>query len=115
MPYGQFTGPRAKYVYTNDIGEQIILRLDSTNVIPTSGLLTYDPAVNTTANPKPLGFKPRGVYWQGTATGFETRRKFLIAGIATAGIYASDVPVAITIDAVTGVTTGRRGEVLSYL
>lgn len=115
MPEGQFTGPRAKYVYTSDTGDDIILRLDSSLVIPTSALTTYDPVEDTAATAKPLGFKPRGVYWQATATDFEGRRKFLIAGDVSAGFYASNIPVAVTIDGVAGVTTGRRGEVLSYL
>jgi len=115
MGLGQFTGPRSKYVYTNDFGVDIVLRLDETNVIATSGLLTYDPETDVDVIPKPLGFKPRGVYWQATATGFEGKRKFLIAGLGTAGIYASDTPQIFSIDGVAGVTTGRRGEVQSYL
>lgn len=115
MPEGQFTGKRSKYVYTDDRGEQVILKIDETLVIPTSALITYDPAVNTTAESKPAGFKPRGVYWQVTAPGtLLGRRKFLVAGTPLAGIYASNVPQAFNIDGVAGITTGRRGEVLSY-
>lgn len=115
MGYGQFTGPRLKYAYEDDLGQIVVLRLDSTNVIPNSALPVYDPAVQDTAIGKPLGFKPRGVYWQGTAAGFENRRKFLICGDITAVLYSSNVPQIVTIDGVAGITTGRRGEVQSYL
>jgi len=115
MGYGQFTGPRLKYAYEDDLGNTVVLRLDSTNVIANSAMPVYDPAVNTEAIGKPLGFKPRRVYWQGTATGFENRRKFLICGDITAVLYSSNVPQVVTIDGVAGVTTGRRGESQSYL
>lgn len=115
MPYGQFTGPRLKYAYEDDTGATVVLRLDSTNVIPNSALPVYDPAVNTEAIAKPLGFKPRGVYWQATAEDYEGRRKFLVCGDPLAVLYSSNVPQVVTIDGVAGVTTGRRGEKLSYL
>lgn len=115
MGLGQFTGPRLKYAYENDLGATIVLRLDATNVIADSAMPVYDPAVNTEAIGKPLGFKPRGVYWQATAAGFEGKRKFLICGDPLAVLYSSDVSRAVTIDGVAGITTGRRGEVQSFL
>lgn len=112
---GQFTGSRSKYIYTDDAGTPIILTLDDTLVIVGSGLVPYDPATPPAgACPKPTRFKPRGVYWQATAEGFEGKRKFLIAGDPNGVLYASNTPAAISIDLVAGVTTGRTGEDLSF-
>jgi len=115
MPEGQFTGPRGKYVYTNDAGGKYILRLDSTLVMSNSGLTVYDPVEDDDATPKPVRFTPRGVFWQATASGFEGKRKFLIAGTADAELYQQSAPATFNVDAVAGTTTGRKGEKLTYL
>lgn len=115
MPEGQFTGSRGKYVYTNDAGDKYILRLDSTLVMSNSGLTVYDPATDSDATPKPLRFTPRGVFWQATASGFEGRRKYLIAGAADAALYQTAAPATFNVDGVAGTTTGRKGEKLTYL
>lgn len=111
MAEGQFTGSKTKVVYTTDSGKSIILRVDDDLVVTNSGLTVYDPAsppANVTG--KFLRFKPRGVYWEATATGFEGRRKFLICGGNDATLYAADTPTTLTIDGVAGITTGKRGE-----
>lgn len=114
MPEGQFTGSRGKYTYENDAGQEIVLRLDTSLVITGSGLAAFNPTTDTTAIPKPLRFKPRGVYWQATEGTFAGKRKFLVCGEVDATNYASDTPLPLTVDGVAGITTGRRGEVQSY-
>ena len=112
MPAGQFTGPRKKYAYTNDQDETINLKLDETLATLAGTGLTASVAGQ--GGPKPTGFEPRGVYWKGTAAGYETARKFIICGTTDATLYASDSPQALTIDGVAGITTGRRGERLTF-
>lgn len=112
MGLGQFTGSRSKYQYTDDQGETLNLKLDDTLAGLTGTGLTA--AVAGEGTPKPTGFQPRGVYWKGTATGFTTARKFIICGTTDAALYASNTPQALTIDGVAGITTGRRGESLSF-
>lgn len=115
MPEGQFTGSRSKYVYTGDGGESYILTLDDSLVVAGSGLVPYDPAAPPANScPAPRRFTPRGVFWQGTAAGFVGKRKYLVAGTAGSALYASSTPAEITIDGVLGITTGRKGEKLTF-
>lgn len=114
MPTGQFTGPRDQYVYTTDTGAKYVLTLDADLAGLSGGLTVFDPAAPGAAVPAPRRFRPRGVYWQGTAAGYTTKRKFLVAGTPSDPIYASNTSQAITIDGVAGRTTGRRGERLSF-
>lgn len=115
MPLGQFLGPRQKYVYTMDSDVEVVLTLDATlGGLANTGLTVFDPATPGDAVNAPRRFKPRGVYWQGTATGFEKSRKFLVCGDPAATLYASQVSQAVTIDGVAGKTTGRRGEKLTF-
>lgn len=79
-----------------------------------SGLSPYDPATDAGYGPPPKRFKPRIVYWQATGAGFVGKRKKLVAGIAAEDLYAFDGRQPLTIDTVTGVTTGRRGEKLTF-
>lgn len=111
MAFGQFLGSKSKVVYTTDSGKSIVLRVDDDLVLGNSGLPTFDPA-NPPANAtgKFPRFKPRGVYWEATAANYEGKRKFLICGTATAGLYTPDAPTAVTVDGVAGVVTGKRGE-----
>ena len=119
MPEGQFTGDRARYVYESDDGTKYRLFLDTTLATaagsgegtPGTGLVADTPEAG--AQNKPTKFKPRCVFWQGTLGG-TLRRKALICGTTEAGLYTSKTPVILTIDGVTGVTTGRRGEQMSY-
>lgn len=116
MPEGQFTGARGLYLYEDDTGEFILLTLDTTLVLANSGLVLYDPENPPAGGACPAGngFKPRVVFWQGTAAGFENARKSLVAGTNVAGLYATNLPQAITIDEVAGLTTGRKGESRSF-
>jgi hypothetical protein len=116
MPEGQFSGERSRYVYESDGGVNFILTLDDTLVIAGSGLVPFDPQ-NPPAGgvcPAPKRFKPRGVYWQATDTGFEGKRKFIVAGTSAAAIYATNASTSFQVDSVDGLTTGRRGETLTF-
>lgn len=109
-------GPKAKYVYTDDQGVPILITRDETlGDLPNTGLVAFDPA-NPPAGiqPAPKRFDFRGVYWQGTDVGFEDARKFIICGTNAATLYASNSAQALTIDGVAGLTTGRKGEQLSF-
>lgn len=115
MPEGQFLGNRDSYVYTSETGALYVITTDETlGDLAGVGLDPYDPLNPGTAVAPPKRFQPRGVYWQGTAVGFTTKRKFLVCGAGDATLYASSVRQAVTIDGVAGITTGRRGERLSF-
>ena len=108
---GQFLGNRVTYNYQMEDGTEIQLVLDETlGSLPGADLVpatTGDGSV-----PKPLRFKPRGVYWQGELGG-KTKRKFVPCN-PTSTLYLSNVSQELTIDGVAGKTTGRRGETLSF-
>lgn len=113
MPEGQFSGARASYEYTSDTGASYLLTLDETlGTVANNGLVAATTA--TTAISAPKRFQPRVVYWQGTLDG-RIVRKQLVCGTAAATLYASNVSQAVTIDGVAGVTTGRKGEQVSFL
>lgn len=114
MAEGQFSGPRSKYVYTDDTGKDYILRLDNTLAALSTTLTAFDPANPGTATKKPDGFKPRGVYWLATATGYEGRKKFIVCGDGTDTLYNTTIGATLTIDGIAGRTTGRRGEQLTF-
>ncbi len=115
MPEGQFSGPKQKFIYTRDGGDTIVLKLDPQLVMSNSGLTVADATSLAAASPAPKGFKPRGVFWQGTEAGFEGRRKFLIAGTTAAALYTADSPAEFDVDGVTGITTGKKGERQSFV
>lgn len=115
MPQGQFLGSRAPYIYESDSGQQYLLLLDTTlATLANTGLVAATATNAAGATPRPLRFKPRGVWWQSTTAG-TPGRKFLICGDVTAGLYASQTSQAVTIDGIAGVTTGRVGEQLTYV
>lgn len=115
MADSQFLGAKGDFIYIDDTGQKIKLKRDLDLAIANTGLAAFDPVTDTDAIGKPLGFKPRGVWWESTANGFEGRRKFLICGTTAAALYDSSVPVVQEIAGVAGVTTGRRGESLRYI
>ena len=114
MPVGQFTGTRSKYVYTTDTDDEYILELDDTLATLSPGLTAFNPASPGDATPAPRRFKPRGVHWQGTAAGFEKKRKFIICGKTDDALYDTTTSSTLTIDGAAGKTTGRRGETLTF-
>ncbi len=112
MAEGQFTGPRKRYQYTTDQDDTLNIRTDATlGDLAGAGMGAFVAGEGT---PKPTGFQPRGVYWKGTQAGYEDKRKFIICGTVDATLYASDTPQAVTIDGVAGITTGRRGEQVTF-
>lgn len=115
MAEGQFLGPRGSYVYTSDSGDSYVITTDATlGALTGCDLTAFNPASPGGATAAPKRFKPRGVYWKGTATGYEKARKFLICGTTDATLYDTTVGATLTIDGVAGVTTGRRGETLTF-
>lgn len=114
MAEGQFTGSRSKYVYTMDGGQDVILTLDDTLAALSTTLTAFNPASPGTAVPAPRRFKPRVVFWEGTAAGFEGKRKAIVVGDTSDTIYATQTGAALTVDGVAGRTTGRRGEKLTF-
>ena len=111
MPEGQFTGTRSNYEYTGDDGTLYKLKLDDTLASITElGLTAAGPT--STAIPKPTGFKPRVVFWQGTLGGVLKRKELICASTST--LYATASSTALTVDGVAGTITGRRGEKLTF-
>lgn len=116
MPRAQFTGPKSKFIYTRDNGtDTIVMKMDPDLVAANSGLQIATPALIAAASPAPKGFKPRGVYWQGTDDTYENSRKFLVCGTVASALYVADSPTVVTIDTVAGITTGKRGEKQSFI
>lgn len=114
-------GPKKKYKYTMDDGTVIKLRLDATyGDLAEAGLDELTTADN--AGNKPLNFTPRVVYWQsdaeqddgsgGTTTAAVRRRQIVCASDST--LYTSVDQQNLTIDGVSGFTTGRKGEQISF-
>lgn len=112
-------GPKKKYKYVMDDGTVIKLRLDQTyGDLAACGLTpvaTTDNAIN-----KPTNFKPRVVYWKSEpipaadnepAVASVTRT---LVCSATSDAYKSVDNYTIEIDGISGQTTGRRGEQLSF-
>lgn len=111
MPEGQYSGIRKTYEYTADDGNIYLLKLDETLGDLTECALSAATTA-TTGTAKPLSFKPRIVYWQGTLNGRTVRKSLVCDPDAT--IYQSNTSQAVTIDGVAGFTTGRRGEKFSF-
>lgn len=114
MPDGQFTGPKADYIYVLDGGGRVKLKLDPQLVAANSGLVAFDPGSPGALVAKPARFKPRGVHWQATEGIYDGRRKFLICGTNAAALYTATTSTILAIDEVDGKTTGRRGEQITF-
>lgn len=114
MAEGQFTGRRGKFIYVTDTGEQYVLTMDVTLAgIPGTGLAAYDGTGGEKLPGKPSRFKPRVVFWQGVLDN-RTVRKQVICGTTDGALYAAEGSGALAIDGVNGITTGRRGERMTY-
>ena len=114
MAEGQYTGQRGKFVYTSDTGEQYVLTMDATlAAIAGTGLTVYDPTGAEKLPGKPSRFKPRVVFWQGVLNN-RTVRKQVICGTTDGALFSADGSGALAIDGVNGITTGRRGERITY-
>lgn len=115
MPEGTFRGPKNDYIYVMDGGGRLKIKLYPANVATGSGLVAFDPQNPGTLATKPDGFKPRGVWWEGTESGFAGRRKFLVCGTNAAALYTATTSTNLEIDGADGKTTGRKGEQLSFI
>lgn len=105
---GNRLGPRARVDYTSDTGEVYSLTTDA-SLAAASGLPLSTPG---SGQAPPRRFKPRGVYCQATDAGVTARR--FVPCDADAAFYATDSTSNVTIDSEVFITTGRRGETLSF-
>lgn len=119
---GNRLGPREKYVYFSE-NPTLAYIIETDQDLAVAGLgdgaaapVVFDPAnppAGVTVTPAPKNFRARTVFAQSTTDG---ARKNLIAFNANANLYAtttSQAVPAIDTDS-TFVTTGRRGEQLSF-
>jgi hypothetical protein len=114
MPVGQFTGSRQTYIYVADDNNSYLLKMDETlGSIDGAGNVVATIANSGDAQNKPVGFQPRGVYWEATAAPIGAR-KFIVCGDRADDLYSAETSQALTIDGVAGITTGRRGERFTY-
>ena len=114
---GNTLGPRAKFIYTSDSGARYVLTMDA-DLGTAAGLPTRDATSGAGATRRPTRFKPRVVFLEATvpgAAGSEgyVARKELVVN-ANNPLYNSDSAAAITIDGLEFISTGRRGEKLSF-
>jgi hypothetical protein len=115
MAEGQYTGRRSAYLYTSDAGQQYLIRTDDTLATAAgTGLIAATTGNSAAAQSPPKRFKPRGVHWQGTLNGRIVRKFLICNGGNDASLYSSGIVINLTIDGVSGSTTGRRGEQQSY-
>lgn len=114
MAEGQYLGGKRTYLYVADDNNTYKILRDRT--LGDIGGADLEPATAAVpAGRLPRRFEPRGVHWQSTAlVGRNYARKFIICN-RTGTLYTSEDSVPLTIDGIAGATTGRRGEVASYL
>lgn len=105
---GNRLGPRGRFQYTSDNG--VVYNVETDADLATAGEL--DAAVPGAGQAPPRRFKPRGVYCQSTGVG-PLARRFVICNDDFAG-YATTAASNITIDGEVFITTGRRGESLTF-
>lgn len=111
MPEGQFSGTRATYEYTTEEGDVYLLTLDTTlGGLPAAGLSVA--TATTTGTTPPKRFKPRVVFWEGLISGRKVRKQLVCEADST--LYSSVKSQALTIDGVSGFTTGKKGERFSF-
>lgn len=105
---GNTLGRRAYFRYTSDAGTAY-------NILTDIDLGTAGGLVQATdgAPTLPRRFKVRGVYAEATVAG-EIVRKFIPCSLLGSNAYNSDVSTSISIDGVNFLTTGRRGESMSF-
>lgn len=106
MPFNTL-GPRGRYVYTSDTGQDYTITTDA-DLATAAGL---SAATSPEPPPLPKGTRPRVVHVQATVGGV-IRRKDLVVN-ADSTLY-TDSRQAVTIDGTAGQTTGRRGESVSF-
>lgn len=114
MPEGQYLGNRESYIYVADDNNSYVILRDVTLAnIPGVDLTLATTANSVGSDDLPKRFTCRGVYWESTGQSL-VRRKFLICGSRTSDLYTATGSTSLTIDGITGATTGRKGEQKSY-
>lgn len=117
---GNRLGSKQRYLYfTDDVTVAYILFRDTDLAVAGLGVGAaapelYDqdnPPAGITICPAPRRFTPRCVFAQDDGTG---ARKELIAFHPTADLYSTSSPMTVTIDTLAFVTTGRKGEKLTF-
>lgn len=114
---GNRLGPRIKLVYTSDEGTTYSILTDANFQIAGLGAATAAPVEFDPENPPanyggrfPRGAKPRVVFAQAT----DGVRRELVACSPTADLYKTNTPQSVTIDSEAFITTGRRGEQVTF-
>lgn len=111
-------GGKETYVYISDDGNTYALTTDTDLAISGLGAadaapVVFDPDAEPAnfRGPIPKRFRPRVVFAEADDDG---ARKELVAFDPTADLYQTSSRAAVEIDGQTGVTTGRRGEKLTF-
>lgn len=114
---GNRLGSRSKYVYLGDDGKNYSVLTDDSLAIAGTGAGAAFPSAFDPATPPsnyggrfPRGAKPRVVF----AEHADGTRRSLVCFSATATLYAVNLPKDVEIDADDFVTTGRRGEQMTF-
>lgn len=118
---GNRLGPRVKIVYESEKANTLyIVETDADLRVAGAGSGAgqadiYDPnsppAPPAVISPPPKRFKPRVVFVQDPVSG---ARKEIVCAQTDANLYASTQRQTIAIDGLDFVTTGRRGEKLTF-
>jgi len=107
-----FTGTRSAYVYTNDDGTtEYIIELNDL-LASVTGTDLEDYTGQAGAFPKPDRFEPRCVYWESDD---KVYRKKIVCGTTDSALYKPTTSQAVTVNGVSGKTTGRVGEKITFL
>lgn len=109
---GTFKKPPVPYKYTMDDGTDIIICLDET-VASAAGNGLVKQTTASTLGGAPLRFQPRVVFWKGILDGKPRRKEIVCQADST--LFKKKGSSTLTIDGVSGVTTGRRGEKQSFI
>lgn len=118
---GNKLGARVRIVYDSEqTGQIYILQTDADFAVAGAGAGASAPVIYDPANPpaltgnvsgRPNRFEPRGVYLKEVGG---SARKFVVCTSPSAELYATATPTVVAIDGVDFITTGRRGESLSF-
>lgn len=109
MADGLILGPKAKFTYVDDDGnEWYIQTLAGLGNVEGTGLTEIEG--NPTVPKKPSNIRARFVHWNGNEG--KIKKKLICAPDGT--LYKSNTSGDATVDGVAGVTTGRIGEKVTF-
>lgn len=104
---GNILGRRSYYTYTDDEANDYSIQMDDTLAAAVGATLgATDPA-------PPRRFRPRRLFVERSVDGVIKRKELVVTDVNFAG-YASNVSTNVTIDGLVWITTGRKGEALSF-